>query len=341
MRTTQLSRVGVVVYDLDATQREYERIYGITQWREQEVHTQDAVSYGRRTVETPGVWKSAVGTVYPEGNNGTPITFEIIQPISGESPFHEHLRTKREGICFVQICAQGKVDVRKHFEDLGISRIYSVTVDGQHRDFYDTRSHLGGFLVEMIVGEPTRVGFPDGQGEGFLPVDGVHHFGVIVHNVLESVEWYRAIFGIERFECKTWESGEGRLDNSQYRGESVKHGYFTAQGKAEDFAFEIIECSHGPSHYNREFFDIRGPGIHHIFAWMSTDQQEYDDVVHAMTDAGHPICMGSPLRGHAAEFSYVDTFNSLGGYLIELVVRRSTPNPAYGPDWIIDFKELV
>ncbi|WKD60519.1 hypothetical protein CCICO_02340 [Corynebacterium ciconiae DSM 44920] len=332
MSSTILNRIGVVVYDLDAAVASYEKIYGISTWQRGTHAPDDGISYGRHNTETPGRWASAVGST-------DTLTFELIQPLSGESPFNEHLRTKREGICFIQICLPELNDdaaIDRHFADLGIEAAYTATVDGTQRRFFDTRSQLGGFLVEMVAeNNPMGGGTVD---SALLPTEGIYHFGVLVHDVMASLEHYRAIFGIDRFDMKTWETGTGRLDRSQYRGELVDHGYFTAQGACANFAFEIIECNHGPSHYNREFFDIRGPGIHHVFTTMTTDSAEWDRIITTAAEAGYELCMGSPLRGHAAEFGYLDTFADLGGYLIEVVVRRHTPDPAYAsPDWVIDY----
>lgn len=351
MRTTKLNRIGVTVYDLYAAVREYERLYGITSWEFSEEAPTDAVSHGRALRETPGRWRSAVGTTTPRagesgpGGAAEPLTFELIQPLAGESPFHEHLRTRREGITFLQVSATGDEEqIEQHFRDLGIDPAFTATVTGGRRRFWDTRDQLGGFYVEMVpegADVPTPAAATSDTAPP-LPTQGIYHFGVLVHDVLKAVPWYRDIFGITRFEAKTWETGFGRLDSPQYRGVEADHGYFTAQGCAGHMGFEIIQSNHGDSHYNREFFDERGPGIHHIFSWMTTDDAEWDRVVADMSDAGHPLCMGSPLRGGAAEFGYFDTFDALGGYLVEVVIRRRPALEEYqAPDWIIDFEETA
>lgn len=349
MKTTKLNRIGVVVYDLDKAKAEYERVYGINEWETAEVTPSEPVSYGRKLTRTPGTWRSAIGTTGPRagesgptGEAALPVTFELIEPTGGESPFNEHLRIKREGIAFIQVAcdASDQAQIAAHFEGLGIPPVYEALIDGSPRTFFDTRDELGGFLVEMVPASEDRTA-PAAESAP-MPVQGIFHFGVLVHDVLKAVPHYRDIFGIDVFETKTWETGAGRLDDPYYRGEKTVNGYFTAQGRAEDFGFEIIEMTHGECHYNKEFFDIRGPGIHHFFGWMTKDDAEWDRVVKDMTDAGHPLIMGSDLRGGAAEFGYFDTFDALGGYLIEIVVRRRTPDAKYAqPDWIIDYGELA
>lgn len=322
MKTLQLHRIGVVVYDLEKAIQNYSTIYGITNWQREEHAPDQAVSYGRTV--TGARWLSARGAT-------STLAFELIQPLAGESPFQEHLRTKREGIAFLQIVVSG--DPQQHFTGFGIPLAYRAG----EREFYDTRDALGGFLIEPVL-EADLARLPAETTDAPLPTERIYHFGVIVHDVLKTLPAYRDIFGIQRFECKTWETGWGRLDAPQYRGERVDHGYFTAQGMVADFGFEIIQSNHGPSHYNREFFDARGPGIHHFFPWLTSEDQPWDAVVERMEALGYPLCMGSTLRGEAAEFGYFDTFDALGGYLVEVVIRRRPPAPEFAqPDWVVEY----
>lgn len=343
LTTTRLARIGVVVRDLDQAVERYETIFGISNWVFTEAVPVNPVSYGRSLALTPGSWRSAIGSTQDLGENNTPLTFELIQPSVGESPFNEFLLSKGEGICFLTVVADGDGDVSNHFACLAIRPVYSAEIDGVERTFYDTRKDLGGFLVEMVTeANPLALAAPSPAKEALLKPQKMYHFGVLVDEVLPALERYRAIFGIQRFEMKTWQTEFGRLDDPMYRGQKVNHGYFTAQGTAGDFGFEIIQMKHGPSHYNREFFDERGPGIHHIFPWLSLmDEKAWDQQVARMDDAGYPVCMGSTLRGEAAEFCYFDTFKDLGGYVVEAVVRRHQAKPEYmQPDWIIDYREL-
>ncbi|MDO5076954.1 hypothetical protein [Corynebacterium sp.] len=326
MKTLRLGRIGVVVYDIEQAKRNYTYMYDITSWDTQEYAPAQAMSYGREV--TGARWISACGSTGA-------FTFELVQPLAGESPFHEHLRTKREGIAFLQVVVDG--DPQAHFRSLGIPVAYTAG----ERVFYDTRKSLGGFLVEAVPHDVFADALMPAEPptDPALPTDRIFHFGVLVHDVLEALPAYRDVFGITKFDCKTWETGWGRLDAPQYRGEPVDHGYFTAQGMVGDFGFEIIQSNHGSSHYNREFFDVRGPGIHHIFPWLAPDDVAWDSVVSRMGELGYPLCMGSTLRGQAAEFGYFDTFDALGGYLVEIVVRRRTPEPEFAqPDWVVDYQ---
>lgn len=349
MKTTHLNRIGVVVKDLDKAISEYQRLYRISTWERAEVTPEESVSHGRK-LGTAGSWRSAIGTTTPvageQGPGGRPasgLTFELIQPTGGETPFNHFRLTKGEGIAFIQVAAEGAsaAEIAAHFSDIGIPVAYSATLDSGERTFYDTRSKLGGFYVEMVPSPENRQGTALTEDPA-MRIQGMYHFGVLVHDVMEALPHYRDVFGIETFDMKTWEKGHGRLDDPYYRGEKRPTGYFTAQGTAGDFGFEVIEINYGDCHYNREFFDERGPGIHHFFGWMTTSVEEWNKSVSKMTDAGHGLCMGSELRGGAAEFGYFDTFDALGGYLIEIVVRRHQPAPEFmAPDYVVDFRESL
>ena len=344
MNVTRLARIGVVVNDLDEAMAQYARLLGIDEWLVDDLDESrlDATSsHGRRS---PGGYRSARGTTSVAGR----IPFELVQPTTGETPFKEFLLTKGEGIAFlsVEVAAADDAEVAAHFARVGIPVAHTHRIDGERtRTFYDTRASLGGYLVEFVTGGERGGGREvrlDGAalrgGDAPLPLERIFHFGVLVDDVMAALPAYRDVFGIDEFAMKTWQHEHGRLDDPMYRGEHRSTGYFTAQGFAGDFGFEIIQVNYGDCHYNREFTDQRGAGIHHLFGWMTTDEGEWERTCDLAARLGAPLCMGSDLRGGAAAFGYWDTFFALKGYLVEGVVRRRPPSPEFAaPDWTVDF----
>lgn len=347
MKITTLEKVGVVVRDLDRAMHQHATFLDTTVWTLND-HPADRlsamVSYGRRSA---GTYRTAYGRA-----QGV-VPFELVQPTGGETPFNEFLLSRGEGIGYLTVRAEGAdaAAIAAHFAALGIPAAHSHVVDGDvRRTFWDTRRALGGYLLEVLptayvpLGETrTLDGAALRGGRPALPVQGVRHVGVVVDDTMAALEHYHRILGIDRFAVKTWQTEPGRLDNPFYRDISpVQHGYFTAQGAAGDVGFEIIQCTYGPSHYNREFADQRGPGIHHLFSHLTTDADAWGATVQAMTALGAPLCMGSDLRGGASEYGYFDTFDRLGGFLIEGVHRRFPADDRYmAPDWEVDFSTLV
>ncbi len=126
-----------------------------------------------------------------------------------------------------------------------------MTVDGVvERHFVDTRKVLGGYHVEVVVTDEESPVLPADEtwdhagtyerpaGVGPLPVQGVGHVGVVVHNVVETIERYHQVFGIEQFRMRDWRTERGLLDRPFYRGEDVEHEYYTGLAPFRDFGFE-------------------------------------------------------------------------------------------------------
>lgn len=347
MNITTLEKIGVVVRDLDRAIEQHATLLDTTEWTTDEL-TADRlsamISYGRRSA---GTYRTAYGRA-----QGT-VPFELVTPTGGETPFHEFLLSRGEGIAYLTVRAEGtdEAGIAAHFAALGIPVAHTHVVDGGlRRTFWDTRTALGGYLLEVLPTPYVPTGVTrtvDGAalrgGRPALPMQRIFHFGVVVDDTMAALEQYRRILGIETFAVKTWQTEYGRLDNPYYRDlRPVEHGYFTAQGATGDFGFEIIQCTYGPAHYNREFTDQRGPGIHHLFPYLTTDAEDWSGTVTAMTELGAPLCMGSDLRGGASEYAYFDTFGKLGGFLIEGVHRRFPAEDRYmAPDWEVDFSTLI
>lgn len=328
MSIERLAAIGVVVKDLEAAMGNYARVLGVTEWQVAEVSDDAARSHGRTNA---GGYRSARGVAGA-------IPYELVQPTTGETAFKEFLLTKGEGICFLSF-------VVDEVPQLDLTVAHEIrAAQGEARQFLDTRKVLGGYLVEFTTtaaplpgAQDVTVERPAGVGDP-IPMDHIFHFGVLVDDVMATLPHYRDIFGIDSFAMKTWQHERGRLDDPMYRGEKKSTGYFTAQGFVADVGFEIIQVNYGDCHYNREFTDDRGTGIHHIFPWMTRDESEWQRACANAKALDAGLCMGSPLRDGAAEFGYWDTFEALGGYLIEGVIRRHEPAPEYAePDWTVTY----
>jgi len=92
-----------------------------------------------------------------------------------------------------------------------------------------------------------------------------------------------------------WRTEPGLLEGVYYRGQAVDHEYFTGVTKIADFGFEIIQPTLGPSHYNREFRDLWGEGVHHMLLDITTDQEEWDSVRAWLESIDVPLAMGADL----------------------------------------------
>jgi len=369
----RLYSVGVVVKDLGAATRRYAEIFGIDRWEVRRFGPErltDVLAHGRPV--TPG-FRTATGTTRvppPSGHPlagplSVPVTFELVQPLAGESPFQEFRFVRGQGVSHLALAVQDEAAfeaTRRRLAERGIPIAASMTVDGRlRRHFIDTRKTLGGYLVEVRVplgstaasgpdlldlapdevwdhsGAYTR---PDGVGP--LPVSGVSHFGVVVHDLMESLRRYHEILGVERWAIRDWRTEPGLLENAFYRGEPVEHEYFTGLTPFQDFGFEVIQPTFGPSHYNREFRDRYGEGVHHMLLHIETDPEAWDRTRRWLASIGVPLAMGADLMGGATAFCYHDTWAALGGYIVEGVLRRERPDPELAaPEYHIDFAAVT
>lgn len=364
----RLYSVGVVVRDLEAATVRYAEIFGVDEWDIRDFgpdRLTGVTAHGRPADPT---FRTATGTtVPPEGgqigtfaNPKVPVTFELIQPLRGESPFQELRFVRGQGVSHLTLAVRDPDELAGLQDALqrhGITIAASMTVDGTlERHFLDTRAALGGYLVEVQV--PLRPGARDQievterwnhadrytrpPGVGPLTVRGVNHVGVVVNDVMASLERYHDLLGVERFNIRNWRTEPGLLENSYYRGEPVDHGYFTGFQLFKDFGFEIIQPTIGPSHYNREFRDLYGEGVHHLMMTVQDDAEDWDAWRDWLASIDVPLAMGADLLGGAAHFCYYDTFDELGGYVLEAVLARHLPDPSLArPEYVVDFTTLL
>lgn len=362
----QLISIGVVVTDLEQATRRYAEILGIDTWEIRELGADRLSNVSSRGRAVEATFRTATGTTVgarreagvSPGPDGVPVTFELVQPLTGESPLREFAFRRKQGISHLTLTAATRAEfalIREGLERAGISVASSMTVDGvTDRHLIDTRALLGGYLVEVVVSdeETSTVAVDEvwdhsdtyqrPGGVGPLPVQGVGHFGIVVDNVVETIEQYHQIFGIEQFRMRDWRTEPGLLDNPYYRGEPVDHEYFTGLAPFRDFGFEIIEPTLGPSHYNREFRDLYGEGVHHMLLSVTADEELWKRNQEWLSSIGVPLAMGAELVGGSGEFCYFDTAPALGGWMLEATCRHFAAEPhLVQPHYVIDFAAMA
>src|SRR5690606_16604426 len=125
------------------------------------------------------------------------------------------------------------------------------------------------------------------------------------------------ILGVDKWGIRNWRTEPGLLENAFYRDDkAVQHEYFTGLTPFRDFGFEVIQPTLGPSHYNREFRDLWGEGVHHMLLHIDTDPEAWDRTQQWLASINIPTVMGADLWGGATAFCYYDTWSALGGYIV-------------------------
>jgi hypothetical protein len=330
----RLHRIGVVVRDLEAAATAYAELFGIDRWDVRQVDGDRLARLDVRGRPVQARYRTATGAL-PSGA----AVFELIEAGVGETTYQYLRCTRQQGVhhltlaadpsAFAEVLRGCGVDVAQteHF------------TDGSTATLFDTRELLGGFYLRVeqpsdVDSEPderwdlsSSYRRPDGQGP--LAVTQLHHLGVVVRDVVAKVERSDGLFGIATWPFMNWRPEPGRLEAPFYRGQPVDHGYFCGMGfNYRNFGWEIIQPGWGPSHYADDFLDVVGEGVHHMQLVYPADADEWDGIVAWLAERGIPVIMGSPLRGGATTFYYLDTRAALGGWSVEATIRSPDADPS-------------
>lgn len=339
----KLYRTGVVVWDLKKAVRNYTEVYGIKQWRvfhhiPSRLH--DSAFYGRKVEHG---YSSAIGET-----PGGAVTFELIQPGPGPSSFKQFLYARGEGVHHLLLRAGDHEDIAGLRDWLGGQNVpvaQSGSIDGVvEAAYFDTRRALGGFYLKAVATaggdfdaaiEPDEVwdlsaGMQWPQGAP-LNVPLLHHFGIVVRDVIERAESYCNLFGINDWNFGLWHSAKGSLEDATYNGKPVEHSYFTTLvSPLTNFGFELVQPALGPQDYKEDYLNVFGEGVHHLFTQPPPalrDREHWQQVEKWMASMGVPMVQSASLGGWA-DFYYLDTKGKLGGYVTETMLRHGTPNRA-------------
>lgn len=338
----RLHRIGVVVKDVERAATRYAELFGIDHWtvRSYDTEAGDIVEIGGRSV--PARLRTVTG-VLPSGV----VAFELIDAGQGETTY-QYLRCIRsQGVHHLTVRVAGPEQVAELTAELAKrgapvgQRIRSR--HGYDVVQYDTQALLGGYHLQALVESPDSAGSTDAcveewdlssayqrpGGRAPLDVQQLHHLGIVVRDVVPTVERYADAFGIRTWPFMNWRTEYGRLDAPFYRGEPVDHGYFCGMGFGyRNFGFELIQPTYGPSHYKEDFLDKVGEGVHHMQLVYPEDEEDWAGIVDWMAGLDIPVVMGSQLRGGATTFYYLNTQEALGGWSIETTLRHAGADPS-------------
>lgn len=359
-----LHHVTVVTRDARATALAHADFYDIPVWR--------VVDYGpdklRRTSihgrgPSPNMKPEAIGNAAPPGVFGfrsargtsttTGVTFEIIQPLTGQCTFEHFLATRGPGvhsICLSRVCPAEIANLRAFLaeNDIPLAMSYAVN-DEVDFLYFDTRAALGGYYLEVIVtdqddwadsiaaDETWDFSAELSRDPGVAPprrIKGIGHFGVVVPDVEAAITRYARLFDEPIWRLMNWRTEEWLLEDTTTNGVEVAHAFYAARGNVGKtplgvtIGFEVIQPLWGPSHYKEDFLQVVGPGIHHLdLAFPVRDWREWDDFNRFMAeDFNAPMCMSGWLRGRIHLYHYQDTRKKLG-YVVEV----HAPDPSNPP----------
>jgi hypothetical protein len=374
---TTLQYATAVVRDAKAMARHYAEFFGIERW--EVVHcTPERLSemtvHGRiptapppfdlnGPVPVPGQYGfiSAIGS-----SPGGEIRFRLVQPTIGLSTFEEFLVTRGQGVhsIFASIVEPQDFPALRSWlasEGVPVGQSYRLGNAGYY--YFDMRSALGGFYVQVVVPHAadwessvkadevwdfSREVERPAAVEAVTRAAGITHFGVVVDDLTQRLPRFARLFGQPVWRGMHWRTAAGSLEDTTNNGVPVVHGYFT--GRADlgtnrsglPFGFEVIQPTFGPSHYKEDYLRLLGPGIHHVDVRIPMSDWDQWEAINAWLakDLAAPTCMSGWLRNHSTLFHYQDTRESLG-FVVEISGPRKATNggPVKGwqPDYWYDF----
>ena len=138
----EISQIGIIVRDLVAGMDHYGALMGLGPWR---VHVSSAPPI-RCTYEGREVSYSARIAMARAGS----ILVELIQPLEGESTYHDFLAEHGEGLHHFAVDVSDMDQACRPFTEQGIGVLQSGEGGGESKDgryvYLDTRATLGAIL---------------------------------------------------------------------------------------------------------------------------------------------------------------------------------------------------
>lgn len=328
-----LHHISIVVNDARASAQKFAAVYGISEWsvrRYDAARLSLAATHGfvadQQYLTATGVAESADG----------PVTFVLVQPLAGWTTYHEFLNQRGEGvhaICTASVAPAALAELTNWLAARDVPVAQTARRNGNlDAVLFDTRAKLGGFYIEILsphtaaaaaepVDEVWHLRENGAARPALLHLGGIKHFGVVIPDLMAAVRGYSELFGITAFSFRNWQPGPESLSDPFYLGKPVDHAYFTTMVTPhERVAFEVIQPTHGPSHYKEDYLNLIGPGIHHLHCGMLDDAAEYAALKARTAAAGVAEVMGGGIFKSFLDFYYLDTRAALAGYVTEYVV---------------------
>ena len=343
--SNDLIHIGVVVKNARHSAGEFSRMYGISKWAVVDWRSDRLTGTTTHGFVSDQSFLTATGHV--DTDNG-PVTFQLIEPRGGWTTYTEFLIERGEGIhnvCTGRVSQQQFDELTIWLESEGIGLAQTTTLDGQQTSAcLDTREALGGFYVQLIIGD-SAPGQPDevwdlsaeaNERSAALPYNTfAPHLGLVVRNLMERVKNWKRLFGVDHWTFTNWHTAPGSLEGPTYMGQPVDHAYFTTVVSLNSrLNFEIIQPTSGPTHYKENYMNLVGEGIHHMNTTFLSDEDEWLKVKDRLKELGAPVVMSGGLANDLAKFYYLDTKERLG-YVSEVV------HPASGWDQGLSVIEIA
>ena len=143
----EISKIGVIVKDVDKTVEYYSKHFGWGPWRIREINRPDVIVHGKKTS-----YKGKVASInIPVASS---MTIELIQYVEGTNIFIEHLKAKGEGIHHLRFRVKDLEKEVTKFKKQGFKILQKVT-DAKNGTAYIGTDKVGGIVFQLSGPSPS------------------------------------------------------------------------------------------------------------------------------------------------------------------------------------------
>lgn len=142
-----------------------------------------------------------------------------------------------------------------------------------------------------------------------LELPAVSQVGIVVRDILQTIEYYQNVLGLGPFAMP-----DIVYEEKHYYGKPVDCDFKMAFCSLGSVEMEIIQPISGPTIYN-DFLVKKGEGLHHL----GFDVIDIEKKLALCKELGIGIIQGG--KGATSHFEYLDT-ESISGVIFELIQRK-------------------
>jgi catechol 2,3-dioxygenase-like lactoylglutathione lyase family enzyme len=293
-----INQVGIVVRDLELVAKNYWDILGIGPWA---IYEWEAPLVYDRTYRGEKAWAREKIALVKVGD----LELELVQPVDGQSIYHDWLREHGEGIHHMNFLTDDVDETRAVLANEGFPLIQSGK--------FGPPEEKGGYVYFDIkplraIWEPVHVGKEIGVEPRLFPsttaespakcrCKGINQVAIAVNDLGLVAKNYWDILGIGPWAIYEWETPQ--VYDRTYRGEKVWAREKIALVQVGGVQLELVQPVDGPSIY-RDWLEEHGEGIHH----MNFLVDDLDEVSAVLTNEGFPLIQSGKVGPPAEKNAY-------------------------------------
>ena len=291
---TKIFQICAVVNDVEGTAQQFTSL-GLGSFTR--------LPYNHKFTQTQYKGKTVDGGAIILATDVGGVEFELIQPLDGQSAWHEFLEKRGEGLHHLSFLVD---DIDKEEENLvrqGINVIQKGRHDNGGYSYFETDA-IGGVVFELLQRtrklETGKVRAEDN------PFAVLHQVASVVEDVDKTIDYYTSL-GLGPFKKMKME-----LTQRWLRGTPVQPKPKLTMTQAGNVEFELIQPDESLN-VHREFLNQKGEGLHHLGFFLG--EEIHDEIEKLVKKGAEKSQYG---HGPSDVFAY---FEPITGIVLEFLKR--------------------